>query len=316
MPNAAHAARRGDLRRAAEILNAGKKIAILAGQGALHATDELEQVAEKLGAPIVKALLGKAAVPDDSPYTTGGIGLLGTKPSQDAMEDCDTLLMVGTSFPYIEFLPKPGQGARRADRSRSHAHRPALSGGSGTGRRQPADSCKHCCRCCTDKEDRSFLEKAQNGMTGLVGADGQSAARSTDKPMKPQVVARELGKRSARRRHRHLRLAAPSPPGGRATSPRSAARCSRCSGNSGHHGLRAALHHRRADRLPGSPVRGLCRRRRLHHADGRVRHRREVQAADQDRRSSRTTRWARSNGSRWCSWAIRNMPWSCSRSTL
>ena len=67
-------------------------------------------MAELLGAPIIKALLGKAAVPDDSPYTTGGIGLLGTRPSQEAMEDCDTLLMVGSSFPYIEFMPKPGSG--------------------------------------------------------------------------------------------------------------------------------------------------------------------------------------------------------------
>jgi pyruvate dehydrogenase (quinone) len=94
-----------DIVRAAAVLNAGKKIAILCGQGALDATDELEAVAERLGAPIVKALLGKAAVPDMSPYTTGGIGLLGTKPSQEALENCDTLLMVGTSFPYIEFLP-------------------------------------------------------------------------------------------------------------------------------------------------------------------------------------------------------------------
>ena len=75
----------------------------------MRATDELEQVAERLGAPIIKALLGKAAVPDDSPYTTGGIGLLGTRPSQEALETCDTLLMAGTSFPYIEFFPKPGQ---------------------------------------------------------------------------------------------------------------------------------------------------------------------------------------------------------------
>src|ERR671925_1428456 len=98
-----------DLRVAAQALNAGNKVAILAGQGALEATDELEKVADTLAAPIVKALLGKAAVPDDSPYTTGSIGLLGTKPSQQALEECDTLLMVGTSFPYIEFLPKPGQ---------------------------------------------------------------------------------------------------------------------------------------------------------------------------------------------------------------
>jgi pyruvate dehydrogenase (quinone)/pyruvate oxidase len=89
----------GRLRRAAELLNAGRRVAILAGRGALHARDELEAVADRLAAPIVKALLGKAAVPDDSPYTTGGIGLLGTRPSQEAMEGCDTLLMVGTSFP-------------------------------------------------------------------------------------------------------------------------------------------------------------------------------------------------------------------------
>src|SRR5215469_18894181 len=95
------------IRRAADILNSGSKIAILAGAGALHATDELEQAAEVLGAPVIKALLGKAAVPDTSPYTTGGIGLLGTKPSQEAIESCDTLLIAGASFPYIEFYPKP-----------------------------------------------------------------------------------------------------------------------------------------------------------------------------------------------------------------
>jgi pyruvate dehydrogenase (quinone) len=98
-----------ELRRAADILNAGEKVGILCGQGALHATDELEQTAELLAAPIMKALLGKAAVPDDSPYTTGPVGLLGSRPSQTAMENCDTLLLIGTTFPYIEFYPKPGQ---------------------------------------------------------------------------------------------------------------------------------------------------------------------------------------------------------------
>src|ERR687898_938634 len=99
----------GDLAQAAEILNNGKKIVFLSGRGALNPGEELERIADILGAPIAKALLGKACVPDDSPFTTGTIGLLGTRPSQEAMEDCDTLLMVGTSFPYIEFLPKPGQ---------------------------------------------------------------------------------------------------------------------------------------------------------------------------------------------------------------
>ncbi len=98
-----------DLRAAAAVLNAGRKVAILAGAGALHATDELLEVAERLGAGIAKALLGKAAVPDDVPFVTGSIGLLGTQPSWELMSGCDTLLMVGSSFPYSEFLPKEGQ---------------------------------------------------------------------------------------------------------------------------------------------------------------------------------------------------------------
>jgi pyruvate dehydrogenase (quinone) len=98
-----------DLRAAAEVLNAGRKVAILAGAGALHATDELIAVAEALGAGIAKALLGKFAVPDDLPFVTGSIGLLGTVPSWEMMTGCDTLLMVGSSFPYSEFLPKEGQ---------------------------------------------------------------------------------------------------------------------------------------------------------------------------------------------------------------
>ncbi|MGH8209284.1 MAG: thiamine pyrophosphate-requiring protein [Steroidobacteraceae bacterium] len=96
------------LRRAAEILNQGKKVAMLVGAGCLGATDEVIAVAERLNAGIAKALLGKAAVPDDLPYVTGSLGLLGTKPSWDLMQECDTLLMVGCAFPYSEFLPKPG----------------------------------------------------------------------------------------------------------------------------------------------------------------------------------------------------------------
>jgi pyruvate dehydrogenase (quinone) len=98
-----------ELRRAAEVLNAGEKVAMLVGAGALHATNEILEAAELLGAGIAKALLGKAAVPDDLPHVTGSIGLLGTKPSYDMMMDCDTLLMVGSSFPYSEFLPEEGQ---------------------------------------------------------------------------------------------------------------------------------------------------------------------------------------------------------------
>jgi pyruvate dehydrogenase (quinone) len=97
------------LQTAADILNAGQRVAVLVGQGALHATDEVLAVADTLGAGVAKALLGKAAVPDDVPYCTGSIGLLGTKPSWDMMQGADTLLMVGTSFPYSEFLPPLGQ---------------------------------------------------------------------------------------------------------------------------------------------------------------------------------------------------------------
>jgi pyruvate dehydrogenase (quinone) len=98
-----------DLRRAADLLNAGSKVAMLVGAGALNAGDEVLAVADALGAGIAKALLGKAVVPDDLPFVTGSIGLLGTKPSDAMMADCDTLLMIGSSFPYSEFLPKPGQ---------------------------------------------------------------------------------------------------------------------------------------------------------------------------------------------------------------
>ncbi len=98
-----------DLQRAAEVLNAGEKVAILVGAGALSATDEVVAVAERLGAGVAKALLGKAALPDDLPWVTGAIGLLGTEPSYKLMTECDTLLMIGSGFPYSEFLPEEGQ---------------------------------------------------------------------------------------------------------------------------------------------------------------------------------------------------------------
>jgi pyruvate dehydrogenase (quinone) len=96
------------LQAAAKVLNEGTKVAMLVGAGCLNATDEVIAVADRLGAGLAKALLGKAAVPDDLPFVTGGIGLLGTKPSWDLMQECDTFLMVGSAFPYSEFLPKPG----------------------------------------------------------------------------------------------------------------------------------------------------------------------------------------------------------------
>ena len=99
----------GQLQAAADILNAGSRVTILAGQGALGCEAELSEIADLLAAPVAKALLGKAALPDDHPHCTGGVGLLGTAPSQDALEHCDTLLIVGSTFPYVEFYPKPGK---------------------------------------------------------------------------------------------------------------------------------------------------------------------------------------------------------------
>ena len=182
-----------DLRRAAEILNAGSKVMILAGRGAIGAADELEEIAELLAAPIGKPLLGKMALPDHSPYTTGGVGLLGTTPSQEALESCDTLLIVGSSFPYIEFYPKPGQ-ARGVqidlDGTRIGLRYPVEVGLVGDSKQTLKALIPHLRR----NEDRSFLEQAQSGMRDWWSLMEERGSR-TDMPMKPQVVAWELGKR-------------------------------------------------------------------------------------------------------------------------
>ncbi len=178
------------LRSAAEILNGGTKTAILAGQGAIHASAQIEAAAEKLGAPVIKALLGKGALPDESPYATGGIGLLGTKPSQEALEECDTLLIVGSSFPYIEFYPKPGSA-----RVVQIDHDPQR-----IGLRSPiecplvGDSSKvldALLPLLQTRKDRSFLETAQKSMAEWRDILKMRGTR-TDTPMKPQVVAYEL----------------------------------------------------------------------------------------------------------------------------
>jgi pyruvate dehydrogenase (quinone)/pyruvate oxidase len=183
----------GDLQRAAEILNSGERIAILAGRGALGATDELLAVAETLGAPIAKALLGKACVPDDSLYTTGPVGLLGSRPSQQALETCDRLLIVGSSFPYIEYYPKPGQAQAvqiELDPARLGLRYPVDVGLIGDSRRTLQELLPLLKR----KESREFLRKAQEGMQAW-NEMMQERGSQQDTPMKPQVVARELGQR-------------------------------------------------------------------------------------------------------------------------
>lgn len=182
-----------DLMKAADILNAGKNVAILVGQGALGATLEVERVAERLQAPVIKALLGKGVLPDDSPYTTGGIGLLGTRPSQEAIEKCDTLFMIGTSFPYIEFLPKPGQARvvqLDLDPMRIGLRCPVEAG-------LIADSTaglRALLPLLNRNKSRAFLQDAQSAMKEWWKLMEERGTRK-DSPMKPQVLAWELGKR-------------------------------------------------------------------------------------------------------------------------
>jgi pyruvate dehydrogenase (quinone) len=184
-----------DLVQAAEILNAGERLVILAGQGALGAGAVLEQIAEQRGGVIVKALLGKAAVPDDSPYTTGGVGLLGTRPSQEAIAQCDTLLIAGSSFPYIEFYPEPGQ-ARAVqidlDPQRLGLRYPVEVGLAGDARRSLEALLSRLER----NPERGFLEGAQAGAQAWRRLMADRGTRE-DRPMKPQVVAHELGRRLA-----------------------------------------------------------------------------------------------------------------------
>jgi len=192
MARSNHMPNEDQLAEAIEILNAGKKVAILAGRGALGAGDILTKVAERLAAPIIKPLLGKAAVPDESPYCLGGIGLLGTKPAQEALESCDTLLIAGSSFPYIEFYPKPGQAKAvqiEIDPKRIGLRYPidaALVG-------DVARVLEAMLPKLAQHKDHSFLETAQAGMEEWNKLMVERGTRQ-DKPMKPQVVAHELNK--------------------------------------------------------------------------------------------------------------------------
>ncbi|MGH7039950.1 MAG: thiamine pyrophosphate-dependent enzyme [Stellaceae bacterium] len=180
------------LRRAAEVLNAGRKVTILAGRGALGAGTELSLIADLLAAPVAKPLLGKAALGDLHPHSVGGVGLLGTKPGQEALEGCDTLLIVGSSFPYIEFYPKPGRA--RGVQIELDPKRVGL--------RFPVEAplvgdsiavLKKLIPLVERKGDRSFLERAQAAMKEWRQVMEERGTRS-DKPMKPQVVARELNR--------------------------------------------------------------------------------------------------------------------------
>jgi len=182
-----------DLLAAADVLNEGKEVAMLVGQGAKHATDEVLEVADVLGAGIAKALLGKDAVPDDVPFVTGSIGLLGTKPSYDMMMDCDTLLMVGSSFPYSQFMPEWGQArAVQVDLD-----------GTMIGIRYPmdcllvgdsAETLRALLPMLRRKEDRSWQQKITEEVTRWWEIVHARAMNDAD-PVNPQRVFWELSKR-------------------------------------------------------------------------------------------------------------------------
>ncbi|HEY0181525.1 MAG TPA: thiamine pyrophosphate-requiring protein [Rhodopila sp.] len=182
-----------DLRRAAAVLNDGKKVAILAGAGALHATDELIAIADRLGAGVAKALLGKAALPDDLPWVTGSIGLLGTKPSWDLMTGCDTLLMVGSGFPYAEFMPKEGQARGvqidlKPDMlSIRYPMEVNLVGDS-------AETLRALLPLLDEKTDRSWRSAVEKNVAAWW-QEAEARAMHAAKPVNPQRVAWELSSR-------------------------------------------------------------------------------------------------------------------------
>jgi pyruvate dehydrogenase (quinone) len=187
--------RRGDLERAARVLNEGAKVVLLVGAGALGAGDEVLQVAERLASPIVKTLPGKAVVPDDHPLTTGGIGLLGTRPSEEAMEDADTLFMVGTNFPYTKHLPGPDQVRTvqvDVDPVRAGNRMPTEIPLVGDAR----ETLQALAPLLQAKADRGFLERAQDGMDRWR-ADLAALEDGDRDPIQPQYLMRVIDRHAA-----------------------------------------------------------------------------------------------------------------------
>ena len=203
------------LEHAADVLNSGNKIVILVGQGALNAGQEVISVAERIGAPVVKALLGKAVIPDNHPYSIGGIGMLGTEPATDAMSEADTLLMIGTSFPYIEYLPKPGQargiqidikaekiglrypvevGLTGDSKKVLSALLPLLRDRRTNGNSSNNYSSSHQQYQGEEEEQQEFLRSKQQSMKRWIELLDRQSSKQTDekKAIKPQAIARAV----------------------------------------------------------------------------------------------------------------------------
>ena len=177
------------IQAAADVINKGSKVVIFAGRGALGCSEELAQLAETVGGPVVKPLLGKAVLPDRSPYTTGGLGLLGTAPSVDAMEECDTLIMIGTSYPYMEFLPKPGQA--KCVQIEIDPTRIGLRHQVDVGLVGDAKTTLTALLPLLKAKNQKFLKKSQERMKDWFELMEERGTRK-DMPMKPQVVTYTL----------------------------------------------------------------------------------------------------------------------------
>ena len=303
------------LARAAEILNAGKKTAILAGRGALGARAELCGVAERLGAPIIKRCSARARCRTTAPTRTGGIGLLGTRPSQEALEDCDTLLIAGKSFPTSSSIRSPARRAAVQIELDPEADRPALSGRGRARRRQPRASSQALLPRSSTQDDRAFLEKAQGGMeewselmeergtrdgqadeaAGRRARAQQAAVATTPSSPPTPAPSPPWAARHLDDARQHDVLAAP------ATSPRWRAACPTRS--------------RPQIAYPGRQVRRLRRRRRLDHADGRARDLREIRARREDRRDQEQHARPDQMGADGVPRQSRNTSATCSRST-
>ena len=269
------------LRVAADVLNSGRKVAILVGQGALNARAEVTEVADLLGAPVAKALLGKAVLADDSPFTTGGIGHLGTAPSSWAMKNCDAVLIVGSTMPWFEYYPKPGQ-ARGVQidmkPDRIGLRYPVEIGLVGDAKATLAALIPLLQR----QSDRGFLEEAQSRMAdwnrllaevettvafAAAAADGDQSRQRSD--------CRRCGDLARLRREHALRGAQSDVADGPATDRH---------GHDGFDGARPAVRYRRPARLPGPPISGDRRRRRVCDADGGDDDRSPAQSPGQDHR--------------------------------
>jgi pyruvate dehydrogenase (quinone) len=177
------------IQKAADVINDGTKVTIFVGRGALHCREEVSQLAQTVGGPVVKALLGKAVLPDRSPYTTGGLGLLGTAPSVDAMKECDTLIMIGTSYPYMEFLPKPGQA--KCVQIEIDPTRIGLRHQVDVGLVGDAKAILTALLPLIKSRKDNFLKKSQERMKKWFELMEERGTRK-DMPMKPQVVTHTL----------------------------------------------------------------------------------------------------------------------------